>query len=803
MLSRPPPLLPFDIPGAEQLDWDTVTEELTWHGPVRQTFSCRSDQLHRIEIFIETHARPNNSHLWLKLFEGALSRENSGPIRVVGPIATGDFLACGWFAFEFEPIRGSKGKQYTAVLEAPDGLMGDSISCRQSSLCGEGLSAGNRFLSGSLLFRAVCLRSSSLYENFKLFRHNSSRHGTRVKHHPLMARLEISRPCNLHCTMCYRGISPFDPARESPAFLSLESLRSIDSALPTLLWAIAFGLGEPFLNPDYLALLRHTRMRAPLAHIFASTNGTRLEQATIDAILGENLLSEVQISIDGADKSTFESIRKKARYETVLGALHRVLAAREKRQECKIEVKVEMLVMRQTASQIYDYVRQMAALGVDRVVLDSPKGELFESIRVETAEEISRVYDQVARSHAFLRGRGTILTGPLLEELQVWSHHSRGMVPEWGLDPCASLRRVSEAPEPACAVPWESINLSSDGSLRVCCNSDRCVSKAGVERASVSWENGSVYRRLRTELLERTFHSDCGRCLSGNAGSPSLITPPTYLSACAVDRGESGAMAGLIGRFVDVCAHRRAEAAILEVDEAGSEFSWDLKVRRISGWLDCQSQKNEGIHLAIAVRGRIVALASMSNTSAGFGRWSAVMPRGSTTFGQSGIEVFRIVMSDQAVSLVPLACRPGKLPRNLRRPPVTPHSPAACGAYGFIDEVAIKGGFLSIRGWACDAETGDPSSRIIALCNQRVVQMVRPWMARPDVAKIFGKGDSAYGFTLEVPCRLLMGGRLRSLAVLSVGNGRISQPLVWGPGLLERSAQLLDKGKEHSAYVVI
>lgn len=261
MLSFPLPLLSFDHVGAEQLEWDDASEEITFAAPLGQRFRCAHDGLHRFEIFIEPTFHFKRCHLWLQVFSGDVTAGRSPtsplPLRLAGPLAAESLVAHGWFSFEFDPIPESDGKTYTFILVSPDGTPGNALSVRTvRKLRGIGqVSTGNGPAGGALAFRALCLRAPALWENFQRFRRQSSEHPRQVDYHPLMVRLEVSRPCNLHCVMCQRGQHPFSAEREAPAFLSLNSLHALQPILPTLLRVIAFGLGEPFLNPHYLEIL--------------------------------------------------------------------------------------------------------------------------------------------------------------------------------------------------------------------------------------------------------------------------------------------------------------------------------------------------------------------------------------------------------------------------------------------------------------------------------------------------------------------------------------------------------------------
>lgn len=810
MLARPSPLLQFDQVGVEQLRWDRTTDELTFYAPLSQVFTCAHNGLHRLEVFLETHGRRNRSHLWLKLYEGDVASvaptERPRPARVVGPLMAESLLSHGWFAFEFAPLAGSCRKIFTFVLESPDASHGNALSLRAADGETQGLFIREKSGAGALLFRASCCRAPRLLANFNRFRLGSSSAGKTVSHQPIMARVEISRPCNLGCIMCYRTLFPFDPNRDSPGFMTLDAFRSLDPILPSLLQIMAFGLGEPFLNREYLAILRHARQMNPFVHVFTSSNGTHLSDETIQAIVAEGLITDLQISIDGANSETFESIRKNANYKTVKRTLHRVIAERNTRGNRHMVVKAEMLVMKQTASQIFEYVRQMQAMGVDRIVLDSPKGALVKHLRADDPRELDGIYEQVLRSQKFLYGKSSVLDGPLIEELRVWREKSgRGEEP---LDPCWDPCAVMENTKPRslCGVPWESVMLNSDGSMRVCCISGRPMSKGPVENIAATWERGPAYQQLRSELVVGDLHSDCRECLSQNVVSPDLITIQTYLNACLAEGDSAAAFTGLIGSRIE-----RSEigyASDLSVELEDIELQADGRASqlgnyRLFGWL-CgrQGMRNDTI-LAISVDSVIRSFAATIAMSDGFAKWSTFMEGILLPLSASRIDVLRLSFREgrQFLELLtkcdksPPPLRPAAM-GTVERPPwlglseFVPEPTSEAPIHGFVDEVEVGGDAIMFQGWARDAETGTPAIRIVLMIDGKPVHMVRPWLGRPDVAKAYGDREVVYGFIIEIPQTLFSGIARRQVEVIALNERNLSNELVWGERAKARLAYI-------------
>ncbi len=792
MMSRPLPLLPFDHVGAEQLEWDGATDEITFAAPAGQEFRCAHDALHRIEVFIEPTFHFKRSHLWLLVCAGAADAPAAdappAPLRVAGPLDAASLVAHGWFAFEFEPIAASAGKTFTFHLHAPDAAPGNALSVRAASAPtrrGGSRFVGGRQRDGALTFRASCLRAPALHANFQRFRQRSRQPLGTIDYQPLLVRLEISRPCNLHCVMCQRGLHPFDAKREAPGFMALETFRALDPILPTLLRVIAFGLGEPFLNPQYLEILRHARAQNPFAHVFTSTNGTRLSDPAIEAILDENLLSELQISLDGAERETFERIRRQASFDVVVGAFERVTAARARRRTRTLNVTGAMLVMKPNFTQIVAFAERMAALGVDRISLDSPKDAAFKPLRADSNDEMARIMEQVARVAASLAPSGVELSGPLLSELLIWHRTSGqpGSPPRFGADECAQLARTPGCRIPACGVPWESFSLAADGTVNVCCNSIRRMGHVREAAVGGTWESGAPYGRLRDELRTRALHTDCRTCLGENFVMPGETTPAIYLAGCLADTGQSASLAQHLGRRSDASEDTGPLVDDLRVGIDTAE--WRIGARsgspwRISGWLQPagdgptplapipNATRTLTLTLAIAVEGVVRAYTATTATAHGRTQWSAVVADLPRPASSGAIEVF-LVDGSALRRIAPVTAH--------LEPPM--HAATEGALHGFVDEVQRTDTTVHFIGWARDATRRTPAARVLALIQGEPARSLSPWLPRADVARAFGDAATNFGYSLELPLELLAHARPRSIRILAVDDHGAALPLEW------------------------
>jgi sulfatase maturation enzyme AslB (radical SAM superfamily) len=114
--------------------------------------------------------------------------------------------------------------------------------------------------------------------------------------------------CNLTCQHCFIGCSP---KNRSFGFLSLADVKHrLDESVPLGVKEYYFTGGEPFLNPEMVAILCETLRYGPATVL---TNGTVFKNEWLEALRdaeSNSLYSlEFRVSIDGVSPETNDPIR--------------------------------------------------------------------------------------------------------------------------------------------------------------------------------------------------------------------------------------------------------------------------------------------------------------------------------------------------------------------------------------------------------------------------------------------------------------------------------------------------------------
>ena len=105
--------------------------------------------------------------------------------------------------------------------------------------------------------------------------------------------LEVTNRCNLKCKACilYKG------SWESPRDITLDELIRITDQLPELERIALHGIGEPLLNKDLPAMIRHLKNRD--VSVQFNSNGILLDERQRNDLIAAGL-DELRISLDAA-----------------------------------------------------------------------------------------------------------------------------------------------------------------------------------------------------------------------------------------------------------------------------------------------------------------------------------------------------------------------------------------------------------------------------------------------------------------------------------------------------------------------
>ncbi|MDI6840288.1 MAG: radical SAM protein [bacterium] len=131
-----------------------------------------------------------------------------------------------------------------------------------------------------------------------------------VAPYPICVEIETTTRCHMKCIMCEHTYWN-EPARD----MSFEEFKAIVDQFPRLKWIGLTGIGESFLNKDFMKMLRYLKSKSVYIEIYDTFY-------LVDKKIAEELINlridRILPSIDGATKETYERIRVGSNFERVI-----------------------------------------------------------------------------------------------------------------------------------------------------------------------------------------------------------------------------------------------------------------------------------------------------------------------------------------------------------------------------------------------------------------------------------------------------------------------------------------------------
>ncbi len=181
---------------------------------------------------------------------------------------------------------------------------------------------------------------------------------------PVSLSIEPTTACNLRCPECPSGLRQF--TRPTGNLKSDFFSRIINELSPDLLFLIFYFQGEPYINPDFLSMVRHAANKG--LYTITSTNGHFLNDHNARLTV-ESGLSRLIISIDGVTQEVYQQYRKEGKLESVLQGARNVVKWKRQLGSATPHIVFQFLVVRPNEHQIEDARTLAREIGVDELKL--------------------------------------------------------------------------------------------------------------------------------------------------------------------------------------------------------------------------------------------------------------------------------------------------------------------------------------------------------------------------------------------------------------------------------------------------
>lgn len=316
----------------------------------------------------------------------------------------------------------------------------------------------------------------------------------KVRYQPEFVKIETTTRCNLACQFCGRTLgtqresempdADVETCRSAEQNMSVAAFRAILDQLPCAVRLDVQGMGEPLMNPEFLAILDVCAKQKVRTQFY--TNGTLLT-ADVAKRLVELRVGEITFSLDGASARTYEHIRRGASFTSVTANIRGLVEARQQAGSSLPYIRIAMVATALNVAEMPELVALGHKLGADEVVVT--------------------YFKEIAPSLSSWRCDPAHLLAAVQASRQVAKTLGIRFAVEFGLPEDDCKKQKAPTSRDACLWPWLSLNISIDGDLSPCCYVP-CAAEFGLgnilqDTFESAW-NGPSYQHLRQSM--RTGH---------------------------------------------------------------------------------------------------------------------------------------------------------------------------------------------------------------------------------------------------------------------------------------------------------
>ena len=293
--------------------------------------------------------------------------------------------------------------------------------------------------------------------------------------YPVSISFEPTTSCNLRCPECPSGLRAF--TRPTGMLEKSFFTRTIDEIHKELLYLIFYFQGEPYLNPDFLEMVKYASDQG--IYTATSTNAHYLTSEAAKRTV-ESGLDRLIISIDGTTQGVYKQYRIGGNIDTVLEGAKNIVKWKKALNSKTPFVFFQFLVVKHNEHQIEEIKKMAKEIGVDEV-------------RFKTAQ----VYDYITDPNNLI---------PTIDKYSRYKKNKDGSYSAKNklANRCWKMQHAN-------VITW-------DGLVVPCCfDKDATHQLGNLQHQSFKevWKNDN-YKQFRSELMKSRKNIDiCANCSEG------------------------------------------------------------------------------------------------------------------------------------------------------------------------------------------------------------------------------------------------------------------------------------------------
>lgn len=335
-----------------------------------------------------------------------------------------------------------------------------------------------------------------------------------LKLHPKSIWLYISDNCNLKCIGCYTE------GKFEKSYADVEQVRKAIQ-FSGKIEEISFTTNEALLHPQFCDIIDMCREMHPEAQLWVITNGTIPIKGRYRQAIAK--LDKVGLSIDGATRETFETIRVGARFDAFIENAKEIIRIRKETGWPK-EISFCFTATATNLHELIDVVRLAHSIGVPDVWAHPMETRADEIITARISDILLDRLDPALRQRLLDDARAEA------SNLGIGFYTAEGIYPAQaplGEDQAteAERRKLKEWHVKLCQYPWaHPVQISRFGDqyvVRPCCYIKPTKRKLLAEKYGLIYPeiksgeeiyNSPQLWQFREDLLNGKTSDVCGAC---------------------------------------------------------------------------------------------------------------------------------------------------------------------------------------------------------------------------------------------------------------------------------------------------
>lgn len=314
-----------------------------------------------------------------------------------------------------------------------------------------------------------------------------------LESYPSYIEVEVTTRCNLRCILCERTYWE-EPNRD----MTFEQFKMIIDQFPRLKWIGLTGIGESFMNKDFMKMLRYVKSKGVLVELYDTFYfiGEKISKELLD--LGIDIIF---LSLDAATKETYEKIRVGSDFDRVVSNVRTLIKLREEAGSIFPRMHFHFVVNKLNYHEIPQYIELIDSLS---------KREKF---RIQFSRML----------HEFKQTKDYFMDVPpeIIEETEKRAKEA-GIPVLWNLDAACNKKPLHQC------VEWTMPFIFVSGHVIPCCSANE-AGRRDFQKASAMgnvfeqsfrdiW-HGEKYNNLRRFLKQGEIPPACVDCCLYNLKS--------------------------------------------------------------------------------------------------------------------------------------------------------------------------------------------------------------------------------------------------------------------------------------------